>query len=125
MLFLETTAADFCSNTASIWGVVGWVVFVLKIVIPLLLIIFGMLDLGKAVIASDDKAISKAVSTLIQRFIAAVVVFFVPTIVVGLFNALTGFNASSTGPYGQCVNCVLNVTGTDCNSVNSVAPTAE
>ena len=120
MLFLDTTAGSFCAETASIWGVIGWVVFVLKIVIPLLLIIFVMLDLGKAVIASDDKAISKAVSILIQRFIAAVVVFFVPTIVVGLFNAITGFDASSTGPYGQCVNCVLNVTGTNCSSSTRV-----
>ena len=38
----------FCSQTANIWQVLGYVVMIFKIVIPLLLIVFGMVDLGKA-----------------------------------------------------------------------------
>ena len=108
---------NFCSQTASIWGAIGWLVFILKIVIPLLLIVYGMLDLGKAVIASDDKAINKAVNTLLHRFIAAIAVFFVPSIVVGLFNAVTGFNVSKKdgSPYAKCVRCLLDVTGEQSN----------
>lgn len=113
MIFMldKMTPDEFCAQTASIWGIVGWLVMILKIVIPLLLIIFGMLDLGKAVIASDDKAINKAVTTLLHRFIAGVIVFFVPTLVIALFNAFTGINASANGNYGRCVKCVLNVNG--------------
>ena len=109
IILAQMTPAEFCESTASIWGIIGWLVMILKIVIPLLLIIFGMLDLGKAVIASDDKAINKAVTTLLHRFIAGVIVFFVPTLVIALFNAFTGINASSTGSYGKCVRCVLDV----------------
>ncbi len=110
MLFLDR-AANFCLETANIWSLIGWVIFILKIVIPLLLIVFGMLDLGKAVIASDEKAINKAVNTLLHRFIAAVVVFFVPTIVIGLFNLLMNFDIKSR--YTNCVSCVLNVSDTN------------
>ena len=94
----------FCAETANIWNVVGYIVVVIKIVIPLMLIVLGMVDLGKAVVSSDEKAINKAVSTLIKRFIAAVVVFFVPTIVSALFNALSLIGNETD--YNTCVQCV-------------------
>lgn len=110
MLFGE--AVQFCAQTANIWEIVGWLVVVIKIVIPLILIVLGMVDLGKAVVASDDKAINKSVTTLIKRFIAAVVVFFVPTIVSALFNALQITNLND-GDAGICLKCVLDVNNCD------------
>jgi len=107
----------FCSDTANIWNVLGYVVTVFKIVIPLLLIIFGMVDLGKAVVASDDKAISKAVGQLIRRFIAAVIVFFIPTIVSALFNALDMVDTSQGSDYNVCVQCV---TGGHCDTSHAL-----
>ncbi len=95
----------FCSETANIWNVVGYIVVVIKIVIPLMLIVLGMVDLGKAVVSSDEKAINKSVSTLIKRFIAAVVVFFIPTIVSALFNALS-LLGDQEPDYNVCVQCV-------------------
>ena len=107
----------FCAQTANIWQVLGYVVMIFKIVIPLLLIIFGMIDLGKAVIASKDDAVSKAVSQLIKRFIAAVVVFFIPTIVSALFNALDIMNSTDKADYNICVQCVTNVSSCDTSKV--------
>ena len=108
MLLLNTTIEGFCSDTASIWGLLGYVVMVIKIVIPLLLIILGMIDLGKAVVASDDKAINKSVNTLIQRFVAAIIMFFVPTIVSAIFNATTNANMTRAD-MNKCVQCLTNV----------------
>ena len=106
----------FCANTANIWQVLGWVVVVIKIVIPLALIILGMVDLGKAVVASKDDAISKSVSSLIKRFIAAVVVFFIPTIVNALFNAISlGGLGSEDGKI--CVNCITDPSNCQLNDV--------
>ena len=107
MLFLSK-ASDFCRNTASIWGVIGYLVLILKIVIPLVLIVLGMIDLGKAVIASDDKAISKSVNMLLHRFIAAVIIFFIPSIISALFNAFVGINLANDN-IQTCVQCVTNV----------------
>ena len=39
-------AVNFCSQTKSIWVLVGKILSVFKIVIPLLIIIFGMIDLA-------------------------------------------------------------------------------
>ena len=107
----------FCSQTANIWQVLGYVVMIFKIVIPLLLIVFGMVDLGKAVISDDEKAISKALSQLVRRFIAAVVIFFVPTIVSALFNALSIMDAEEQADYNVCVQCVTNVGSCDTSGV--------
>ena len=114
-MFLLVTAREFCNDTARIWGVVGYVVLILKIVIPLILIVLGMIDLGKAVISDEDKAINKAVTTLLKRFIAAVIVFFIPTIVSAIFNIALGVNLENNN-VNKCVQCVTNVTGIDCTS---------
>ena len=99
----------FCRETANLWGILGYVVLVLKIVIPLILIVLGMVDLGKAVVSSDDKAISKSVSTLIKRFIAAVVVFFIPTIITAIFSAVQLIDTDPNKDYYVCLQCVTDV----------------
>lgn len=99
---------DFCARTANIWQILGYVVLVIKIVIPLLLIIFGMVDLGKAVVSSDDGAIKSATNSLIKRFIAAIAIFFVPTLVSAVFN-LIGIFGEQEADYNTCIQCVTDV----------------
>lgn len=114
-MLIGAEASQFCAQTANIWQVLGYIVTIIRIVIPLLLIILGMVDLGKAVISSDDKAINKSVSTLIKRFIAAVLVFFIPTIISALFNAVTHLTDSTD--YNTCVQCITNVSNCDTSGV--------
>lgn len=64
---------------------------VMKIAAPILLIFFGSLDFGKAVIANDDKAIKKAVGDFGKRTIAAVALFFVPWFIELMFS-MPGLN---------------------------------
>ena len=62
---------------------------IIQIGIPIILIVMGSIDLGKAVLSSDDKEIKGATNKLIKRAIAAVAVFFVGTIVallMGMFS---------------------------------------
>ena len=59
---------------------------IIQIGIPIILIVMGSIDLGKAVLSSDDKEIKGATTKLIKRAIAAVAVFFVVTIVSLLMN---------------------------------------
>lgn len=98
---------DICSkDMANIWQFVGYVLYVFKIAIPLLLIIFGMIDLGKAVIASDDKEIKNATTKLVKRAIAAVVIFFIPYLVSFIFSIVGGF-ADVESTYEKCRDCIL------------------
>ena len=53
----------------------------IRILVPLALIVFCMMDFGKAVMAGKEDEMKKVQSTVIKRLIMGVVVFFVPTIV--------------------------------------------
>lgn len=54
---------------------------IIKIVIPILLLAFGILDFFKATFASDEEAMTKAKKTFIKRLGIAVLIFLVPTFV--------------------------------------------
>jgi len=51
---------EFCYKTATVWQMVGKLIFILKILVPIIIIVLGTIDFGKAVISNDDKAVSKA-----------------------------------------------------------------
>ncbi len=97
-------AVNFCAQTKDIWVVVGKILGVFKIVIPLLIIIFGCIDLGKAVVASKDDEIKKAMKQLAMRAVAGIAIWFVPTLV-GLVFSLVD---SAGGDYDVCASCVKN-----------------
>ena len=99
----------FCTDAQPIFYTVGMFLLVFKIIIPILLIIFGMVDLGKAVISSDDKAVSKAAKSLLNRVIAGVCIFFVPSIV-GIIFSMVGDFGEVEGQYDICAACISNPT---------------
>lgn len=103
----------FCASSANVWQTVGYILLVFKIVIPILLIIFGMIDLGKAVIASKDDEIKKATTSLIKRAISAVVIFFVPTIV-GVVMGIVGNFAAVRDDFDVCRYCISSPTNEKC-----------
>lgn len=70
---------------------------IIQIGIPIILIVLGSIDLGKAVIASDDKEVKAAQSRLIKRCIYAVAIFFVVTIVQLLTSLLANMQNNETG----------------------------
>ncbi|MBQ4583979.1 MAG: hypothetical protein IJA94_03740 [Bacilli bacterium] len=107
MLNILAEVTQFCTRTSPIWQFVGYVLYVFKIAIPLLLIIFGMMDLGKAVVANDDKAIKNATSSLVKRAIAGVVIFFLPFLVSFIFGIVIGFDDVEKD-YKICQACITN-----------------
>lgn len=98
---------DFCNDSAELMDFLHTVLVIFRIVIPVLLIIFGMVDLGKAVVSSDEKAIKSSTSSLIKKLVAALVIFFLPTIVSAIIN-LTGAKDENGNPVGssKCILCI-------------------
>lgn len=107
----------FCKGPVQgVFTTLGWVFFILKILIPILLIIFGSIDVGKAVIASKDDEIKKSVKTLAIRAIAGIIIFFVPTIlnfVVKLIDNSDVYN----GTFWDCTKCMLDPTQDVCETL--------
>ena len=83
-------AIDSCGGLLPIVRVIRKGVFPLvQLFIPIVLIILGTVDLGKAVIASDDKEVKAAQGRLIKRFIYAALIFFVTTLVSVLMDLVS------------------------------------
>lgn len=79
------------------------IVLIIQIVVPILLVVFGMMDLVKAVIAGKEDEIKKSQMTFVKRLIAGALVFFVFVIV----KMLVSFVADDDGIM-NCANCFLN-----------------
>lgn len=79
------------------------VVLAIKIFIPVILIIFGMLDMGKAVMAGDEKAMKENQGKFIKRLFYAVLVFLIISIVQVIISiaASTSENSNITA----CISC--------------------
>lgn len=91
------------------------IVLIIQIGIPVLLIIFGMFDLGKAVIAQKEDEIKKGQSLFFKRLIAAILVFFVATIV----KLVVGFAADRSDAV-ECIDCFIKG-GDNCATVNDTS----
>ena len=97
---------DYCTGIIGTGGipegignVVHLIVVAIQVVVPILLIIWGMLDFAKAIIGQDEEKIKAGQKTFIKRLIAAVVVFLVVTIVQLVINL-----AASIGGEGNDAN---------------------
>lgn len=95
MLFLEDCTAFLGNENAgetflTIIGMARIVVQILQILVPIALIVWGSIDIGKAVIAGDEKKIKEAQKPFVKRIIAAIIVFLIPWLV----NVIIGFVGS-------------------------------
>ncbi len=75
--------AGLCSNQnlLQVIHIVRTVINILQIAVPVALILWGTLDIGKAVIAGDEKKMKEAQKPFIKRIVYAVIAFLVPFIV--------------------------------------------
>ena len=111
MYFLESICE--MASLDPVWNIVGFIVKAIWIGVPVLLIIFGMIDLGKAVIASKEDEVKKAWKAFGRRFLVAVGVFAVVWIVGAVFSlvadlggeAIDGYNEAS---WKACWNKIIN-----------------
>lgn len=87
--------------------VIHMIIMLIQFGVPLLLIIFGMLDLGKAVIASKEDEIKKGQQMFIKRLIAAVIVFFVVAVV----RLAVGLAADESENIVDCIDAIVNYPG--------------
>lgn len=92
---------------AIIPNLVSGAVTILKIAVPIILIIYGMLDLAKAVMSNDEKTMKEAQGKLIKRIIYAVLVFLIVAIVQTVF-ALLAKADDNTSSATACIDCFMS-----------------
>lgn len=99
MYFLEGICA--MKQMTPIFNIVGFIVKAIWIGVPILLIIFGSIDLGKAVIASKEDEVKKAWKAFGRRFLVAVGVFAVVWAVGAAFDLASGFGEGAMEGYNE------------------------
>lgn len=91
-----------------ILGIVKMIVDFIKIIVPIILMVSAMITLMLDIKAGNEDALAKSKKLLINKAIAAVLIFFVPTLVDLVLNLAAGeteykkcFNVSSAAPINE------------------------
>ena len=78
----------------------------IKIVVPILLVLFGMIDLGKAITAKKDEDVKKYQGNVIKKIVMGILVFLLVIIV----EFVLGFVEPEDGNSGESpVKCALEI----------------
>ena len=103
------------SIDARIANIVHTIILVIQIAVPVVLVIFGMLDLFKGITAQKEDEIKKGQQMFVKRLIAAALVFFVVAIV----KIIVSFAAGEKDGKGilDCASCFLNGTVSDSSGI--------
>jgi len=105
-----------CGNAeipSSVPSIIRTIIIVIKIAVPLVLIIMGMVDMLKAVIASDEKKLASSQKQFFKRLGFGAAVFLVITVI----QFLIGIIASDDASIINCVSCMLGDEST-CIAIN-------
>ncbi len=86
---------------------ISTIINIMKVVIPIMVVFFGLLDLGKAVMSQKEDDIKKNQGLLIKRLVIAVLVFFVVSLVQFVVS-LVGGDKSENNKFWGCFDCFVN-----------------
>jgi len=100
---------DYCTRLKEPLQFLGRVVLIVKILIPIVIIAFGMLDFFKAVTGAKDDEIKKSARSFAFRCASGVIIFFIPTLVSLIFSLVSDF-ANIKGDFNACQKCIFRVT---------------
>ena len=122
---------DLCADIAAdatLSNVIRTIYNGIRIAVPVILIIVGMVEMGKAIASQKEDEIKKAQSALIKKAVAAVLVFLMFSIVKIVISAVGGSEtektcldqilngAQPTQEQKQCDNNLASTKATECSS---------
>ncbi len=111
MMPLCVNAADFllCGNGRKIPFVLAWgisvVYIIIRIVVPILFVITGMISFFKATLSSKtEDELQKAKKSLVSKIIAAIMIFFIASII----NLVISLAVGRDNSFSSCLSCMVN-----------------
>lgn len=104
---------SICDNPdiLQVMRIVNIVITIIKIAVPILLIIFIMIELISAI--TDEEKLKKVTTGAVKKFIAAVLIFLIPTLVQAIVVVTLG-NENAADGYK---NCLKNLTLEQINQI--------
>lgn len=117
---LNIEEINICSSentTLKVFQVIGYILFILKILVPIIIIVLGVIEFGKAALSGDEKANTTSFKTLIMRIITGVTIFFIPTVLDFALSMVQGTKDTAL-KYEGCTTCMLDPFSEDCKPKN-------
>ena len=103
-------------------GIIHLIYNGIRIGVPIILIIVGMFDMGKAITQQKEDEIKKAQQLLVRKAVAAALVFLMLSIVSLLFSVATKTDDAAQKKENtdiwNCINDLLNGNSTEFNDNN-------
>lgn len=81
--------------------IVAVALFIIRIVVPILLIVTASIDLVKAMTESDEKSMKKAIYNQLPKIVSAIIVFVLPSILLLILKLVNADNDFSN--YSKCL----------------------
>ncbi len=121
---LEVSNSTLCDGVLipnQLFNFVATIVKLIKIAVPILLIIFGMIDFAKSVVAKNEDDVKKFRKQFLSRVISAVVVFAIVFIVQFAVNLISSVE-DTTNEEGQTISDIWSCSKKFINGVDSSKP---
>ncbi len=102
----------------TLFNAVATIIKGIKIVVPILLVIWGMLDFTKSVVAKKEEDIKKYQKAFVSRLISALVVFLIVFVVQLAVNLVSGVEDKSNED-GQTISDIWSCSRKFINGVDT------
>ena len=105
-------AAEICQNTIRAWKYAGLLVYILKVTVGLAVIITSSITIGTVVTKGTAEAMKAAAISIAKKTAAAIIVFLVPSLIIGAINLLS--NTQNTEEFSACEACMKEPNSETC-----------
>ena len=122
---LEVSNSTLCDGILipnQLFNLVATIVRLIKIAVPVLLIIFGMIDFAKSVVAKNEDDVKKFRKQFISRLISTFIVFAIVFVVQFAVNLISSVE-DTTNEEGQTISDIWSCSKKFINGVDSSKPT--
>lgn len=111
----KVTASDdinICSSESRVllvFKLVGYFIATVKILVPIILIGFAIIDFSKVILSGKDDDLKNAMTSVMRRTISGIVVFFVPTLVYYAVSLINNSINRDDPYFNNCNKCIFKV----------------
>lgn len=115
-VFATSAEINLCADeqVLKVFQIGGYLLIVAKILVPILLVIFGFVAMFKAVVGDAD-TLKKQIPIFVKEIIAAIVIFLLPTIVNFAFTLIPDSD-NSLEKYEPCKTCLFEPSSSSCKA---------
>ena len=117
----NSTLCDGILIPNQLFNAVAMIIRLIRIAIPILLIIFGMIDFAKSVVAKNEDDVKKYRKQFVSRVISAIVVFVIVFVVQFAVNLISTVE-DTTNEDGQTISDVWSCSKKFINGIDKNKP---